>query len=71
MSDYNEELSLARRNIEAMNAAMKHFESKRAEDNQRVMQLQETVTQLVQTVQSLQLNVAMLRAKQLGNGATG
>lgn len=70
MLEYNEELSLARRNIEAMNVAMKHFEAMRAEDNHRVEQLQATVTQQMQSIQALQIQVALLRAQQQGHGAT-
>jgi hypothetical protein len=70
MSDYNETLLLAKRNIEAMNEGMKFFEAQRVADKQRVEQLQETVTQMVQQIQNLTVQVAMLRVQSLGNGAT-
>ena len=66
----NEDILLFRRNIEAMNVAMKHFEAKRAEDNARVVQLQETVTMQTQAIQQLQTQVALMRVQLMGNGAT-
>jgi hypothetical protein len=66
----NEDILLFRRNIEAMNVAMKHFEAMRSEDKARVMQLQETVTMQQQAIQQLQTQVAIMRVKLMGNGAT-
>lgn len=70
MSEYNEDLLLARRNIEAMNVAMKHFEAMRVEDSERVKHLQETVTQQAIAIQNLQVQIALMRAQAIGHGAT-
>jgi hypothetical protein len=69
-NQYDENILLAKRNIEAMNEGMKHFERMRALDNEQVQQLQATVTQLAQQVQKLTIDVALLRAKTQGHGAT-
>jgi hypothetical protein len=70
MNDYNENLLLAKRNIEAMNEGMKHFERMRVQDGDQVRQLQATVSQLTEQVQKLAIDVALLRAKTQGHGAT-
>jgi hypothetical protein len=71
MMDVNDErVLLATRNITAMGEAMKHFEKVRQEDAQRVIALQGTVSQLVQQVQDLTLQVSLLRAKAQGHGGT-
>jgi hypothetical protein len=70
MSNYDENLLLAKRNIEAMNEGMKHFERMRVQDGDQVRQLQATVSQLTEQVQKLTIDVALLRAKTQGHGAT-
>jgi hypothetical protein len=70
MSDYNETLLLAKRNIEAMNEGMKFFEAQRVRDRDQVQQLQATVAQLMEQVQKLTIDVALLRARAQGHGAT-
>lgn len=61
---------MAKRNIEAMNEGMKYFEKMRTDDNEKVVQLQNTVSQLTQQIQKLTIEVALLRAKSQGHGAT-
>jgi hypothetical protein len=70
MSDYNEDLLLAKRNILALNEGLKHVERMRAEDAKRVETLMGTITQLQQQVQKLVLDVAVLRVKITGTGPT-
>jgi predicted nucleic acid-binding Zn-ribbon protein len=70
MSDYNEDLLLAKRNINALNEGLKHVERMRTEDSKRVEALMGTITQLQQQVQKLVLDVAVLRVKTLGTGPT-
>ena len=70
MNNYDENLLLAKRNIEAMNEGMKHFERMRVQDGDQVRQLQATVSQLTEQVQKLTIDVALLRAKTQGHGAT-
>ena len=70
MSDYNEDLILAKRNINALNEGLKHVERMRAEDSKRVESLLGTITQLQQQVQKLTVDVAVMRAKITGTGPT-
>jgi predicted nucleic acid-binding Zn-ribbon protein len=70
MSDYNEDLLLAKRNINALNEGLKHVERMRVEDSKRVESLMGTITQLQQQVQKLTVDVAVMRAKITGTGPT-
>jgi len=47
-----------------------NFEGKRVKTEQQVIQLQTTVSDLARQVQDLQVQIAMMRAKDIGNGAT-
>jgi hypothetical protein len=70
MSDYDERMILAQRNINALNEGLKLVERRRVEDAQRVEALMGTVTQLQTQVQKLTLDVAVLRANSVGRGPT-
>ena len=70
MSDYDERMILAQRNISALNEGLKLVERRRSEDAQRVEALMGTVTQLQAQVQKLTLDVAVLRANSVGRGPT-
>lgn len=65
---YSEQEILNKRNVEALQVALKHSEARRMEDAQRVEQLMGTVTQLSQQVQELLQHVAVLRAQAMGHG---
>lgn len=70
MSEYDERIILAQRNIKALNEGLKHVEAQRSQDAQRVEALMGTVTQLQQQVQALTIQVATLRAGAHGRGPT-
>jgi predicted nucleic acid-binding Zn-ribbon protein len=70
MSDYDERMILAQRNIKALNEGLKHVEHQRSEDAKRVEALMGTITQLQTQVQKLTIDVAVLRAGSVGRGPT-
>ena len=70
MDRYDETAILARKNFEAMNVAMQHFEAKRAEDAKHMQSLEATVAQLVQQMQAIELQLALLRARLQGHGVS-
>jgi hypothetical protein len=70
MSDYDERMILAQRNINALNEGLKLVETRRTADAKRVEDLMATVTQLQTQVQKLIIDMAVLKAGSVGRGST-
>lgn len=70
MIEYSEQDIINKRNIQALNEGLKHLERMRAQDANTVSSMCATVSDLVQQVQALTIQLALLRANAMGHGAS-
>ena len=70
MIEYNEDIILLKRNVSALVEAVNVLNTRHQEDAKRVEALINTLTQQTQQIQTLQTQVALIRASTLGHGAT-
>lgn len=68
--EYNEDMLLAKKNILALNEGLKMLQSFRNEDVKRIELLSQTISQLSLQLQTLTVEVSLLRVKALGHGST-
>jgi uncharacterized coiled-coil protein SlyX len=70
MDQYNDSLILAKRNIAALSVALDHQEKKRAELEAIVTNMGNQLAANTERVQSLTMQLAMLRVKEIGHGSS-
>jgi peptidoglycan hydrolase CwlO-like protein len=61
--EYDGRIIALTRNVESLDASIKYFEKKRAEDAKRVEDLMMTITQLTQQIQALNQKTGLMQAQ--------
>jgi hypothetical protein len=70
MTYVSDDIIIAKRNIEALYAALKHEQAARGELEKQVARMAEQQLGLLNGLQNLQTQVTMMRIKDMGHGAT-